>query len=162
MGRFKFYVVQKGHKPGIYDNWFDASEQINGYSGFLVKGFKKFKDAEDWWNDPKRQREREDRRRADLEHQQFLEHKRRQNCTPNLSKAEVDTALETDIVAIMRMIQNMGLGNSDAIIITRFPAGYDLQTRRSLQSSSLTSSPGLSSPGLSSTGPSPIKSSSPS
>lgn len=37
--RKKFYVVWEGHQPGIYDNWDDAKEQIDGFPGARFKAF---------------------------------------------------------------------------------------------------------------------------
>lgn len=34
------YVVTKGHKPGLYQNWEDAEKQIAGYPGSSYKVFK--------------------------------------------------------------------------------------------------------------------------
>ena len=34
-----FYVVWVGREPGIYDNWVDCQEQIDGYPGARYKGF---------------------------------------------------------------------------------------------------------------------------
>ncbi len=39
MAKNKFYVVWKGLKPGIYDNWTDCQLQIKGFSGASFKGF---------------------------------------------------------------------------------------------------------------------------
>ena len=35
----KYYVVFKGHNPGVYDDWGDAQEQIQGYVNPVYKGF---------------------------------------------------------------------------------------------------------------------------
>ncbi|MBD5357460.1 MAG: ribonuclease H [Bacteroides sp.] len=35
----KYYVVFKGRNPGVYDNWSDALEQIEGYEGASFKGY---------------------------------------------------------------------------------------------------------------------------
>lgn len=35
----KYYVVWKGRHPGVYDNWDDALEQVDGFEGALFKGF---------------------------------------------------------------------------------------------------------------------------
>ena len=35
----KFYVVWAGHHPGVYDNWDDAREQIEGYPNPRFKSF---------------------------------------------------------------------------------------------------------------------------
>jgi len=38
MGK-KYYVVWEGRNPGVYDDWDDAKEQIEGYPGARFKGF---------------------------------------------------------------------------------------------------------------------------
>lgn len=35
----KFYVVFKGRNPGVYDDWNDAKEQIEGFTNPVYKGF---------------------------------------------------------------------------------------------------------------------------
>lgn len=35
----KYYVVFKGRNPGVYDDWGDALEQVQGYEGAVYKGF---------------------------------------------------------------------------------------------------------------------------
>ena len=35
----KYYVVFKGHNPGIYDDWEEVKVQTNGFPGALYKGF---------------------------------------------------------------------------------------------------------------------------
>ncbi len=42
----KYYVVWRGHQPGIYTNWFDAQRQIKGYNGAKFMSFKSKVDAE--------------------------------------------------------------------------------------------------------------------
>lgn len=37
--RTKFYVVWEGRSPGIYDNWEDAHDQIDGFPGARYKAF---------------------------------------------------------------------------------------------------------------------------
>ena len=39
MAKQKFYVVWEGIKPGVYDNWTDASLQVQGYTGAKYKSF---------------------------------------------------------------------------------------------------------------------------
>ncbi len=39
MARKRHYVVWKGHKPGVYDDWNVAKEQVEGYKGPLYKAF---------------------------------------------------------------------------------------------------------------------------
>jgi ribonuclease HI len=42
----KYYVVWKGHEPGIYTNWTDCQLQIKSYPGAEYKSFKTMKEAE--------------------------------------------------------------------------------------------------------------------
>lgn len=35
----KYYVVFRGHNPGVYDNWDEVKEQTNGFPGALFKGY---------------------------------------------------------------------------------------------------------------------------
>jgi ribonuclease HI len=42
----KFYVVWKGVQPGIYDNWEEASLQVQGFTGAQYKSFSSKKEAE--------------------------------------------------------------------------------------------------------------------
>ena len=35
----KYYVVWAGREPGVYDDWDDAREQIEGFPGARYKGF---------------------------------------------------------------------------------------------------------------------------
>ena len=37
--KLKWYVVWSGRKPGVYDNWTDASEQVTGVAGAKFKAF---------------------------------------------------------------------------------------------------------------------------
>lgn len=39
MANKRYYVVWRGRHPGVYDDWSDALEQIEGYEGALFKGF---------------------------------------------------------------------------------------------------------------------------
>lgn len=39
MASNKFYVVFRGHNPGVYDNWDEVKEQTVGFPGALYKGF---------------------------------------------------------------------------------------------------------------------------
>jgi ribonuclease HI len=45
MGKRKFYVVWKGNKPGIYDQWSDCKAAIKDYKGAIYKSFKTFDSA---------------------------------------------------------------------------------------------------------------------
>ena len=40
MPKQKYYVVWKGHKPGIYSSWDDCKKQIQGFEGAQYKSFK--------------------------------------------------------------------------------------------------------------------------
>ena len=46
MAKQKYYVVWEGIKPGIYDNWTDASLQVQGYTGAKYKSFGNKAEAE--------------------------------------------------------------------------------------------------------------------
>lgn len=35
----KYYVVFKGHNPGVYDNWDEAKEQTDGFPGAVYKSY---------------------------------------------------------------------------------------------------------------------------
>lgn len=41
----KFYVVFRGHNPGVYDDWEEVKEQTNGFPGALFKGFSNSEEA---------------------------------------------------------------------------------------------------------------------
>lgn len=41
----KFYVVWEGRSPGIYDNWADAKDQIDGFPNARYKSFSNLEDA---------------------------------------------------------------------------------------------------------------------
>lgn len=47
----KYYVVLKGRRPGIYDNWKDTDKQVSGYSGSIFKSIKTLKKAEQAYSD---------------------------------------------------------------------------------------------------------------
>ena len=42
----KFYVVWKGHTPGVYDNWDACKKEVHGFQGALYKGFPDKESAE--------------------------------------------------------------------------------------------------------------------
>ena len=42
----KYYVVKKGKTPGIYLNWSDCKENVDGFSGAVYKGFETLQEAE--------------------------------------------------------------------------------------------------------------------
>jgi len=39
MAKTKYYVVWVGREPGIYPNWAECAEQVNGFSGAKYKAF---------------------------------------------------------------------------------------------------------------------------
>jgi len=41
----KYYVVWKGHQPGVYDTWGECQKQILGFPGAIYKSFKSERDA---------------------------------------------------------------------------------------------------------------------
>ena len=45
MKKKKWYVVWAGHNPGIYDDWDDAREQIEGFSQARYKGYNSAEEA---------------------------------------------------------------------------------------------------------------------
>ena len=45
MSKKKFYVVWKGHNPGIYLSWDDCKNEINNFKGGLYKSFKELGEA---------------------------------------------------------------------------------------------------------------------
>jgi len=52
MAQKKFYAVAKGRRPGIYDNWPEAKNQIDGFTGAVYKGFTSRGEAEEWMKNP--------------------------------------------------------------------------------------------------------------
>lgn len=46
MAKQKFYVVWKGHKPGIYQSWAECKEQVDGYPQAQYKSYESAKEAE--------------------------------------------------------------------------------------------------------------------
>lgn len=42
----KYYVVWRGHNPGVYDTWSEAQKQILGFSGPKFKSYKTKEEAE--------------------------------------------------------------------------------------------------------------------
>ena len=41
----KYYVVFRGHNPGVYDNWDEAQEQTHGFPDALCKGYSSSEEA---------------------------------------------------------------------------------------------------------------------
>lgn len=46
MPRKYYYVVRKGYKPGVYESWSAAKEQVSGYAGAEYKKFETIPEAE--------------------------------------------------------------------------------------------------------------------
>jgi hypothetical protein len=42
----KYYAVAVGKRPGIYDSWLDAADQVVGYSGSVNRWFRTRAEAE--------------------------------------------------------------------------------------------------------------------
>lgn len=64
MAKVKYYVVWKGHQPGIYNDWNTCKEQIDGYVDAKYKSFSSLAEAEaayregwqqHWGNNKKKQ-----------------------------------------------------------------------------------------------------------
>ncbi|MGN1272722.1 MAG: ribonuclease H family protein [Lactobacillus sp.] len=53
----KIYAVKKGRIPGVYRNWDEAKEQVNGFSGAEYKSFENITDAIDYlgWQEKTRE-----------------------------------------------------------------------------------------------------------
>ncbi len=46
MAKKNFYVVWKGLKPGVYDQWDEAKAQVKGFEGAIYKSFPNIEDAQ--------------------------------------------------------------------------------------------------------------------
>lgn len=46
MPKHKYYVVWRGHKPGIYTSWAETEKQVKGYGAAQFKSFESLKEAE--------------------------------------------------------------------------------------------------------------------
>lgn len=46
MAKQKYYVVWKGHHPGIYTSWGECENQVRGFAGAQYKSFETLKEAE--------------------------------------------------------------------------------------------------------------------
>ncbi|WP_165041242.1 viroplasmin family protein [Dysgonomonas sp. ZJ709] len=51
MAKKKFYTVWNGIKPGVYSDWKECKNQIDGYDGAIYKSFPTLEDAERAYND---------------------------------------------------------------------------------------------------------------
>ena len=47
MPKQKFYVVWRGRKPGVYDNWADCMQQVEGFGEAAYKAYATLEDAEE-------------------------------------------------------------------------------------------------------------------
>lgn len=47
MPKQKFYVVWRGRKPGVYDNWDDCKAQVEGFGEAAYKAYATLEDAEE-------------------------------------------------------------------------------------------------------------------
>lgn len=56
----KYYVVFKGRNPGVYDDWGDAQEQIEGFEGARFKGYSSSAEATAAFRDAMRKAEGND------------------------------------------------------------------------------------------------------
>jgi ribonuclease HI len=55
MAKKKYYAVARGHKPGIYEEWYGengAESQINAFPDALYKSFSECNEAEEWLKHP--------------------------------------------------------------------------------------------------------------
>ncbi|EHQ90070.1 viroplasmin family protein [Desulfosporosinus youngiae] len=50
MAKKNFYIVKKGHKTGIFDNWAECQASVKGYKGAVFKGFETKAEALEWLN----------------------------------------------------------------------------------------------------------------
>jgi ribonuclease HI len=46
MPKQKYYVVWKGHKPGIYSSWGECEKQVKGFAAAQFKAFESLKEAQ--------------------------------------------------------------------------------------------------------------------
>lgn len=49
MAKNKFYVVIKGHQPGIYTTWAECQKQTSGFSSAIFKSFRTEAEAQQYW-----------------------------------------------------------------------------------------------------------------
>lgn len=50
MGKKNYYVVKKGSKIGIFNNWPECLASVKGYKGAVYKGFETKVEALEWFN----------------------------------------------------------------------------------------------------------------
>lgn len=46
----KYYVIVKGKKPGIYNSWDEAKQQVNGFKGAIYKSFASHEEAQKYFS----------------------------------------------------------------------------------------------------------------
>ena len=49
--QLKWYAVIKGKVPGIYDNWDDTKQQVDGFSGAVFKSFTNKDEADEYYDE---------------------------------------------------------------------------------------------------------------
>jgi len=50
LAKKNYYIVKKGHKIGIFNNWPECQASVKGYKGALFKGFDTKAEALEWLN----------------------------------------------------------------------------------------------------------------
>jgi len=50
LAKKNYYIVKKGHKTGIFDNWAECQASVKGYKGAIFKGFETKAEALEWLN----------------------------------------------------------------------------------------------------------------
>ncbi|QHN92244.1 Ribonuclease H [Arachis hypogaea] len=53
IGRFYYYVVRRGRKPGIYTSWKKCNQQVYGFKESQYKGFMVRREVKSWWSLPR-------------------------------------------------------------------------------------------------------------
>ena len=53
MAKKKYYAVRKGMTVGVFDNWEECKDSVNGYSGAEYKSFSTLEEAQDFVNGSK-------------------------------------------------------------------------------------------------------------
>ncbi|MFT8884403.1 MAG: ribonuclease H family protein [Liquorilactobacillus hordei] len=77
---FKYYVVSRGRKPGIYKTWSECQMQVQGYQQARFKGFNNLSEAKGWLDNP----------------EQFVQKKTSQVNNKQRHLSEADIVLWTD------------------------------------------------------------------
>lgn len=55
MAKYNYYAVLKGHQPGIYATWDECEKNVRGFKGAQYKGFVVKEEAEDYFNNSKKE-----------------------------------------------------------------------------------------------------------